>query len=183
MKLYSAQVCPFAQRTRALLVHLDVPFELHEIDLRNRDPEFLRLSPSGRVPMLVDDGFRLYESQVINEYLAEAYGWRSALASDARLRAYQRLAMKQWDEIVVETFYDSMGAGGIIDPKLRGRVERELDQLAMTVDADEKRVHTLLGFHCAPHWARMDWLRQRPHRVYFRDRHRSMVLTHHQVTG
>ncbi len=159
MKLYSAQVCPFAQRTRALLAHLDIPFELHEIDLHNRDPEFLALSPTGRVPMLVDDDFTLYESQVINEYLAETRGWTGALASDARLRARQRLAMKQWDEIVVETFYDSMRAGGMVDPERRDRIGRELDQLAITVDADEGRVHTLLAFHCAPHWARMDWLR------------------------
>ncbi len=159
LKLYSAQICPFAQRTRALLVHLDIPFELYEIDLHDRDPEFLALSPTGRVPMLIDNGFRLYESQVINEYLAEAHGWTTALADDTRLRARQRLAMKQWDDIVVDAFYDSMRAGGTIDPERRGRIGREFDQLEATVGADEGSVETLLAFHCAPHWARMDWLR------------------------
>lgn len=160
LKLYSAQICPFAQRTRSLLIHLDVPFELHEIDLHNRDPEFMALSPTGRVPMLIDGDFKLYESQVINEYLVEAHQWAGALASDTRLRARQRLAMKQWDEIVVDAFYDSMRAGGTIEPDRRARIGRELDQLATTVGADDGPIETLLAFHCAPHWARMDWLRR-----------------------
>jgi len=160
LKLYSAQICPFAQRTRALLAHLDVPFELYEVDLHDRDPEFLAQSPTGRVPMLVDDDFRLYESQVINEYLAETQGWTNALSFDTRLRAHQRLAMKQWDEIVVDAFYDSMRAGGTIDSERRDRIGRELDELATTVGAGEDTIATLLSFHCASHWARMDWLRR-----------------------
>ena len=160
LKLYSAQICPFAQRTRALLVHLEVPFELLEIDLSDRDPEFLALSPTGRVPMLVDGDFTLYESQVINEYLADVHGWQEAFPADAQLRARHRVAMKQWDEIVVDAFYDSMRAGGSIDTDRRDRIGRELDALATTVAASGEQPESLLAFHCAPHWARMDWLRR-----------------------
>ena len=86
LKIYSAEGCPFAHRSRALLSHLGVPFELHEIDLANRDSEFLKLSPTGRVPLLADGDFVLYESQIINAYLAEVHGWERAFANNPRLR-------------------------------------------------------------------------------------------------
>ncbi len=158
-KIYSSEGCPFAHRTRALLTHLGVPFELHEIDLANRDPGFLKLTPTGRVPLLVDGDFTLYESQIINEYLAEAYGWDRAFAADPRLRARQRLAMKQWDAAVIPAFYDSLRNPGSLDAARRAAVSKELDQLAATMEQMGPEVVSLLAFHVATHWARMVWLR------------------------
>src|SRR6185369_2135844 len=36
-------------------------------------PEFLKLNPYGRVPVLVDDDVVVYDSTVINEYLDDEY--------------------------------------------------------------------------------------------------------------
>ena len=61
-------------RTLWLLEELGLEFEvvLHSIfDRSLRDPEYLRLSPAGRVPALEIDGRVLFESGAITEYLCE----------------------------------------------------------------------------------------------------------------
>lgn len=158
LKLYSAQVCPYAQRTRALLTHLEEPFELIEVDLGNRDPELFRRSPTGKVPFLIDGDLELYESSVINEYLAEKLGWRQAFSDDVRLRARQRLAISRWDESVNPAFYKSLKVGRRDEIDSR-RLEKELDQLALTAEQTGPP-ENLLGFQVATFWARMSWLRE-----------------------
>ncbi|MFQ5742064.1 MAG: glutathione S-transferase family protein [Acidobacteriota bacterium] len=160
LQIYSAEVCPFAQRTRALLTHLGEPFEVHEIDLRERDPRFLEISPTGKVPMLLDGDFKLYESQVINDYLADKQGWGPAYSSDPRLCARQKLAMKQWDAVVLPAFYESLMKPESFDDERRRKVEGELDELNLTLQTMGAEVECLLAFHLASFWARMDWLRR-----------------------
>jgi glutathione S-transferase len=62
-------------KVRLLLRLLGQPFELVERDIlrgETRTPEFLRLNPNGRVPVLVlEDGTALAESDAILWYLAE----------------------------------------------------------------------------------------------------------------
>lgn len=63
-------------RTLWLLYELGVPFELIEMpfDLSaTRSPAYLAVHPLGRVPCLVDDGFKLFESGAITEYLCERH--------------------------------------------------------------------------------------------------------------
>ena len=103
--LYSAAVCPFAHRTRALLTHLGVDFQAVVVNLKDHDPEFLKLTPTGKVPLFIDGDAMLYESRVINDYIAEKYGFADAYDGDVFRRARQRLAMLQWDEVVLGPFY------------------------------------------------------------------------------
>ena len=66
--LYSAQRCPYARRTRIVLREKRIDFDIYEVDLRNKSEEFLRVSPYGKVPVLVVNGTSLYESNIVNEY-------------------------------------------------------------------------------------------------------------------
>ena len=88
-----------------MLEHMNEPFELREVDLDDRDPELLELSPTGKVPFLVDGNLELFESAVINDYLAEKLGFQRAYSDDLGRRALQRLVMRRWDDIVVPAFY------------------------------------------------------------------------------
>lgn len=69
--------CPQSRsmRTLWLLNELDVPFRvaIHPFDKSLRRPEFLSLSPAGRVPALEIDGERMFETGAITQYLCERY--------------------------------------------------------------------------------------------------------------
>ncbi len=55
-------------------------------------PEFLARNPNGLVPVIVDDGFVLWESNTICRYLAARHGRVDLLPADARGRA----RVEQW---------------------------------------------------------------------------------------
>jgi glutathione S-transferase len=59
-----------------LLIELQVPHELHQLDLRREEqksPAYLKLNPQGRVPTLVIDGQVLTESGAIAMHLADLF--------------------------------------------------------------------------------------------------------------
>ncbi|KAJ7075510.1 glutathione S-transferase [Mycena belliarum] len=75
-----------------VLLEKKIPFELVAVDLTKREhktPEYLALHPFGRVPMIDDDGFILYESRAICRYLAEKYPDQGTrlIPIDARAKA------------------------------------------------------------------------------------------------
>jgi glutathione S-transferase len=92
IRLFSARACPFAHRTRLVLAHKTVPFELVEIDLQNKPAWFdTKLSGYGKVPALQHGELRLWESAVINEYLDEVFPEPSLLPVEPGLRAIARI--------------------------------------------------------------------------------------------
>lgn len=90
--LYSNAGCPYAQRSRIVLLEKALRFDYVEVDLANRPDWFAEVSPSGKVPVLLDGELRVYESAIINEYLDEQYPLPSLLPASAALRAEARLA-------------------------------------------------------------------------------------------
>ena len=74
-KLISFKLCPYVQRAAIVLAEKGVPFERVDIDLSNKPDWFVKLSPLGKVPVLVVDRdgeeTALFESAVIAEYLDE----------------------------------------------------------------------------------------------------------------
>ena len=73
MKLYSVSYSGNSYKVRLLLAHLGLACEIVEIDIlkgESRTPEFLKINPNGRTPVLEDNGFLLAESNAILAYLA-----------------------------------------------------------------------------------------------------------------
>lgn len=64
-----------SMRTLWLLNELGVAFQVvpHAFDKTLRAPDFLVLSPAGRVPALEIDGERMFETGAITEYLCERF--------------------------------------------------------------------------------------------------------------
>ncbi len=79
-QLYSFRRCPYAMRARLALRYAGVAVDIHEVQLRAKPPELLRLSPKGTVPvLLLPDGKVLEQSaDIIFWALAQAdpQGWR-----------------------------------------------------------------------------------------------------------
>ena len=73
MKLYNSNFSPNALRVRAVAAELGIPLDIVEVDLRkgeNKTASYLAINPNGKVPVLVDGDFVLWESRAINGYLA-----------------------------------------------------------------------------------------------------------------
>jgi glutathione S-transferase len=103
---YGASGSPYAWRVWLALEHKGIPFEAKTLSFDKGDlktPEFRALNPRGRVPVILDDGFALYESAAILEYLEDKYASPPHLFStDVRKRAVQRRIVREADEYVAQ---------------------------------------------------------------------------------
>ena len=70
-----------------------VHFEVYEVDLSNKSEEFLAVSPTGKVPVVIVDGDSLYESNVVSQYLDEVTDEPKLMPEDPKRRAYARIWM------------------------------------------------------------------------------------------
>lgn len=73
IELYSANVCPYAHRTRLALLEKGVDFTVNEIDLNNKPDWFTQVSPYSKVPVIKYGDDRIWESSIINEYIEEVF--------------------------------------------------------------------------------------------------------------
>lgn len=62
--LYSYRRCPYAIRARLALWQAGVRVQLHEVSLRDKPAEMLRLSPKGTVPVLVLPGGKVIDQSL-----------------------------------------------------------------------------------------------------------------------
>ena len=79
-KLWTSKMCPYAQRVTFALNYKSVDYELIEVDMKNKPPELLDINPDGQVPAMIDQGHKLYESNICVEYIDET--WESPTGMD-----------------------------------------------------------------------------------------------------
>lgn len=94
MKLYHFPPSTNSLKVRIALMEKGLEFESVVIDLtrkEQKDPAYLKIHPLGQVPALDDDGFIVYDSTVINEYLEDEYPHPPLLPADSENRARARL--------------------------------------------------------------------------------------------
>lgn len=121
--LYSYQACPFARRTRMVLLEKGLDFELTEIDIRNKPADFASISPYGKVPVLLHAGGRVYESAIINEYLDEAFPEPALMPADPMQRAQARIWMEYCGSRFAKASWSHMQAGDDPDKLAAANVE------------------------------------------------------------
>jgi len=126
IRLYDYPDCPFCQKVRVVLAEKDLEFERVHIDLRKNEqktPEFLKLNPYGKVPVLIDEDVVVYDSTIINEYLNDEYPNSPLMPEDSAGRARVRL---------LEDFCDNSfipPAGLVLAEMHRADAERDAEKL------------------------------------------------------
>lgn len=117
LKLYAGWFCPFVQRAWIVLEEKKIPYQYIEINPYHKAKSFLELNPRGLVPTLGcpagPDGKEtkpLYESNIICEYLDEAYTDTSKhgpnlLPSDPYEKARCRIWIDYIGSRIIPAFY------------------------------------------------------------------------------
>ena len=151
LKLYHHPLSTFARRVRIALLEKRIPAELVEVDMpsgAHRGPEYRRLNPYGRVPTLDEDGFVLYESTAILEYLEATHPDPPLVPADARGRALVSMQVKLCDlQLTRQT-------GAIIFPK-RFLPRERWNEAAMAQAKTEIEKHLAI---LEPQLAGREWL-------------------------
>ncbi len=137
LHLYSYQGCPFARRTRMTLFEKGLDFDLTEIDLKNRPANFAEISPYGKVPVLLHNGSRLYESAIINEYLNDVFPEPPLMPADPLQRAQARIWMDYCDSRFSAASWQFMQAGD--DPDKLAAARKALQDCFLFIEREGMR--------------------------------------------
>ena len=76
LKFYHGHGSPYSWRVWLALEAKHVPYELQVLSFQSQDtrkPEFVAINPRHVVPTIVEEGFTLWESIAILEYLDERH--------------------------------------------------------------------------------------------------------------
>jgi len=107
--LYEHPLSPYAQKNKIALYEKGVPFELKMptgIGSGHADSDFIAANPRAEVPALIDDGFAIFDSTIILEYIEEKFPTPPLLPRDPKLRAQARMI-----EEAMDTHYEPINWG------------------------------------------------------------------------
>jgi glutathione S-transferase len=115
---------------RIALLEKGIEFEEDPTCTPKQTDDFLARSPMGKVPFLeLNDGRRLSESEVICEYLEEAYPQKPLLPRDPLQRAKVReliTHMELYMELVARRTYGFVFFGRPVDEQVKQSAEKDL---------------------------------------------------------
>jgi len=105
LTFYCGSGSPYAWRVWLALEHKGLEYELKMMSFSEGDlktPEYAAINPRRKVPAILDDGFALYESAAILEYLDEAHVERGAslFPGGVQARAIVRRMVQEADQYI-----------------------------------------------------------------------------------
>src|SRR5690242_10084039 len=112
LKLCGVHLSNYHNKVRIVLLEKGIPFEEDATCKPSQQEEFLARTPIGKVPFVeLDGGRRLSESEVIFEYLEDAYPQKPLLPKDPFQRAKVRELVKFLElhlELVARRLYGEL---------------------------------------------------------------------------
>ncbi|MES9942429.1 MAG: glutathione S-transferase family protein [Candidatus Thiodiazotropha sp. 6PLUC1] len=159
IKLVSFALCPFVQRSVILLREKQVVFELEYIDLDQPPEWFLRLSPTGKVPLLLVDDAVLFESSVILDFLDERFPPRFHPA-DILKRAQHKSWIEYGSTLLMGMYGMAMATDRETFIEKKASLERDIERLAEPLESGlfgEEGVFSLVDAAIAPLFMRLHY--------------------------
>ena len=130
LKLCGFHISNYHNKVRIVLLEKGVAFEEDSSCTPKQTEDYLARSPMGKAPFLeLDGGTRLSESEVICEYLEEAYPQQPLLPKDAFERAKVRELITHMElhmELVVRRLYGAVFFGRPASDEVKAAAEKDL---------------------------------------------------------
>jgi glutathione S-transferase len=173
-RLYHVPLSPFCRKVRLVLAEKRIECELVEERYWERDADFLRRNPAGKVPVLRMDGRTMAESMAICEYLDERHPEPPLMPKGAAARYEVRRLVGWFDdkfhhEVTARLLYERVNKKimkqGFPDSRNvkdgARAIKLHLDYMAWLLD--HRRwlagdVMTLADFAAAAHLSALDYI-------------------------
>ncbi len=133
LKLVSFKACPFVQRAVIALEMKAIDYEIEYINLACPPDWFLAISPLAKVPLLIVENSVIFESNVINEYIDEAFPVNRLHPEDLLLKAQNRSWIEFCNTIFMATFHLTID-------ETQEKFEKTLSALWVDLDQIEKNL-------------------------------------------
>ncbi|MEL0583285.1 MAG: glutathione S-transferase family protein [Candidatus Thiodiazotropha sp. (ex. Lucinoma kazani)] len=158
IKLVSFALCPFVQRSVILLKKKQIKYQLEYIDLEQPPEWFKRLSPMGKVPLMLVDGEVLFESSVILDFLDESHSPRFH-PKDNLTRAQHKAWIEFGSSLLMVQHGMAMAADRKALAEKKQQLENDLQQLVLPLEQQlfgDPDHFTLVDAAYAPLFMRLD---------------------------
>jgi glutathione S-transferase len=129
LKLCGFRISNYHNKVRLALLEKGVPFEEDPTCLPSQKDEWVGRSPMGKVPILEANGTTISESEVICEYLEDAFPQKPLLPKDPVARARVRELITHLElhmELVARRLYGAVFFGGKASDETREQVQKDL---------------------------------------------------------
>lgn len=129
LKLCGFRISNYHNKVRLALLEKGVPHEEDSGCLPSQKDDWVGRSPMGKVPILEVDGTTLSESEVICEYLEDAFPQKPLLPKDPIARARVRELVTHLElhmELVARRLYGAVFFGGKVSDETREQVQKDL---------------------------------------------------------
>ncbi len=132
--IYGSDLSSPSNKVRFTANALGLQYDFKRVSLKdgeNRKPEYLKLHPAGKIPVIIDDGFILFESDAICQYLADKNN-SPLYPKDLK----QRALINQW------MYFMSIHVAGALSKVVFNRVFAPV----IKVEVDERSIQDGLNF-------------------------------------
>jgi len=82
LRVYSFQLCPYAERVLLVLEAKGIGYEAVNVNLKDKPEWLFEKNPQAKVPIIGADNKILYESLIVADYLDEVYTYKGRLTAD-----------------------------------------------------------------------------------------------------